>query len=203
MEIPPRDATDGAVGPSGRHLDIIFDVDLGELVDGHRVIVRGIEHRREEEVPDLTTQIRERLAARMREGANALEINVQWLEPDALTSIETKVVFTSAALHFEFVPGLHESEQKEKGPFFWHWTLQCSDDVGTVYDHDNGGAFDPRGGGTASHGMRDLGGQIPGHAGRLTIDFEPAEAWHPQRPWRHQLVVDLREGRVIDTEEVG
>jgi hypothetical protein len=47
-KIPPRTAVDAyfarmrAVGVQ-RQLDVAFDVDLGELVDGHHVVVRGIE----------------------------------------------------------------------------------------------------------------------------------------------------------------
>ena len=48
QDIPPRTATDAYLAraaSSGRavRLDVVFDVDLGELVDGHRVIARGVE----------------------------------------------------------------------------------------------------------------------------------------------------------------
>ncbi len=42
--LPSRDATDGYLARSGRRIDIACDVDLGELVKGHHVVVRGIEH---------------------------------------------------------------------------------------------------------------------------------------------------------------
>lgn len=48
IPIPPRTAVDAyfahlrAMGVQ-RHLDVTFDVDLGELVEGHHVVVRGIE----------------------------------------------------------------------------------------------------------------------------------------------------------------
>jgi hypothetical protein len=42
MDIPPRTATDEHVYLTGRTLDIVFDVDLGELVKGRHVIARGI-----------------------------------------------------------------------------------------------------------------------------------------------------------------
>jgi hypothetical protein len=41
--IPPRTATDVYLARAAVRLDVVFDVDLGELVDGHRVIARGIE----------------------------------------------------------------------------------------------------------------------------------------------------------------
>ncbi len=47
-DLPPRDATDrflARLGRWGRRIDIPFDVDLGELVNGHRVIARGLELR--------------------------------------------------------------------------------------------------------------------------------------------------------------
>jgi hypothetical protein len=42
--LPGRDATDRYLARSGRRIDIACDVDLGELVRGHHVVVRGIEH---------------------------------------------------------------------------------------------------------------------------------------------------------------
>jgi hypothetical protein len=45
-----------------------------------------------------------------------------------------------------------------------YWRLSVSDDVGTGYSGNNGGAFDDSSGGAATHGARDLGGQIPPHA---------------------------------------
>jgi len=49
MTIPPRTATDdyfrraNDAGGVRRNLDIEFDVDLGELARGHRVVARGLE----------------------------------------------------------------------------------------------------------------------------------------------------------------
>ena len=47
-DLPPRTATERfltRMAVWGRRIDISFDVDLGELVDGHRVIARGLELR--------------------------------------------------------------------------------------------------------------------------------------------------------------
>jgi len=46
--VPPRDATERFLAQMsrwGRRIDVAFDIDLGELVDGHRVIARGLELR--------------------------------------------------------------------------------------------------------------------------------------------------------------
>ncbi|MEU4515761.1 hypothetical protein AB0G05_40235 [Nonomuraea wenchangensis] len=45
FRIPPRTATDAyfARMGGGRRLDIVFDIDLGELLDGHHVVARGLE----------------------------------------------------------------------------------------------------------------------------------------------------------------
>jgi len=41
--LPGRDATERYLARSERQIDIACDVDLGELVKGHHVVVRGIE----------------------------------------------------------------------------------------------------------------------------------------------------------------
>ncbi|MGW2222081.1 hypothetical protein ACWCSD_44440 [Nonomuraea sp. NPDC001684] len=45
ISIPPRTATDAyfAERDGSRRLDIVFDIDLGELVEGHHVVARGLE----------------------------------------------------------------------------------------------------------------------------------------------------------------
>ncbi|UBU10281.1 hypothetical protein [Nonomuraea gerenzanensis] len=45
IDIPPRTATDAYFAGTGgsRRLDLAFDLDLGELVDGHHVVARGLE----------------------------------------------------------------------------------------------------------------------------------------------------------------
>ncbi|MEO3792746.1 hypothetical protein ABGB14_21240 [Nonomuraea sp. B10E15] len=45
FQIPPRTATDAYLSRMGGsiRLDIVFDVDLGELVEGHHVVARGLE----------------------------------------------------------------------------------------------------------------------------------------------------------------
>ncbi|MGA5765196.1 hypothetical protein [Nonomuraea bangladeshensis] len=45
FNIPPRTATDAYLARMGgrRRLDIVFDIDLGELVEGHHVVARGLE----------------------------------------------------------------------------------------------------------------------------------------------------------------
>jgi hypothetical protein len=41
-DLPPRTATDAYLAEIGEVLDVTLDLDLGELVVGHRVIARGI-----------------------------------------------------------------------------------------------------------------------------------------------------------------
>lgn len=45
IRIPPRTATDAYFAKMGgaRRLDIVFDIDLGELLEGHHVVARGLE----------------------------------------------------------------------------------------------------------------------------------------------------------------
>jgi hypothetical protein len=45
FRIPPRTATDTYFAKMGgaRRLDIVFDIDLGELLEGHHVVARGLE----------------------------------------------------------------------------------------------------------------------------------------------------------------
>jgi len=42
--VPERVETEAYLAQVGKELDLVCDVDVGSLVDGHRVIVRGIEH---------------------------------------------------------------------------------------------------------------------------------------------------------------
>jgi hypothetical protein len=39
--LPSRDATDSFMARMGWTMDISFDIDLGELVEGHQVVARG------------------------------------------------------------------------------------------------------------------------------------------------------------------
>jgi hypothetical protein len=92
------------------------------------------------------------------------------------------------------VPGVAHNEVPDQ-PFFWYWMLRATDDIGTHYDDNNGGAFDDRGGDT-SRGTRDIGGSIPDAARRLTLQFEPAQGWTPPEPWVRELSIDLATGNV-------
>jgi hypothetical protein len=42
VDIPPRTVTDAYLTMVGETLDVVFDADLGEVIDGHHVVVRGI-----------------------------------------------------------------------------------------------------------------------------------------------------------------
>ncbi len=200
MRIPPRTATDSYLAKQSTQLDIVFDVDLGELVRGHHVVARGIMLGGPDRVPRID---RERLQELM-ESAEGPSSGGGFIsrrgparsdpaEPDP-GEPDTEMTMTEPELHYEFVPGMDLGEA-EHG-FAWYWMMYASDDVGTEYADYNGGAFDPDSGGAASHGTRDIGGQIPPEASRLTLRFEPPEDWVPPEPWRREVVIDLRERRL-------
>jgi len=42
VDIPLRTVTDDYLAMVGETLDVVFDLDLGELINGHHVVVRGI-----------------------------------------------------------------------------------------------------------------------------------------------------------------
>lgn len=155
FKIPPRTATDAYLAKmrGSRRLDLVFDIDLGELLDGHHVVARGLE---------------------LSEGGGAL--------------------------HYEFVPGVSGDEEDDKGPFFWYWMLSTEDDLGTPYEDDNTGAFDPEGV-AAAHGSRDLGGPVPPSARRLSVTFTPATGWTPAGPWCRRLDITLPDGPVEETRQ--
>jgi len=124
-------ATDEHLFLTGRTLDIVFDVDLGELVKDRHVIVRGIT-----------------------------------LGGSSRRLMSGDLVPTQAELHYEFVPGATEewADQNE-----WWWTLSVADDTNSECGRDNFGSFDSSSGGASTAGTRQLGGQIPQDARRLTI----------------------------------
>jgi hypothetical protein len=104
-------------------------------------------------------------------------------------------VMTEPELHHEFVPALTDTEA---GTIDWYWTLTVTDDTGTPYSDDNGGTFARSTAAAASHGTRDLGGQIPPQARRLTIRSAPAPGWIPPGPWRRSIDIDLSQRRLLD-----
>ena len=141
--LPPRTATDAYLAEIGETLDIEFDVDLGELVEGHRVVARGI-------------------------------LNLPG----------------GAELHYELVPGW-DSAAAPTG-----WAVSAHDDAGTDYGGVSGGALDPPGGdGTATHGIRDLGGPIPADANVLTLEVTLDR---PLTGYTKRLVVELTTGALTE-----
>ena len=154
--VPPRDATrrffdNMAEAGIDRALDIEFDTDLGELIPGHHVVLRGIE-------------------------------------------------LCSGQLHYEFVPGMTDAKMQEGGPpFWWFWLVHTTDDLGTVYSDDNGGAIDTRRGGPATHGVQNLGGAIPVAAPRLMLTFEAPEGWQAPADSIRSLANDLRNRTIVES----
>jgi hypothetical protein len=190
VKIPPRTVTDQYLARMGEHLDVVFDVDLGELVRGHHVVARGIMRERTVQVPRYDTSRLRDMTGRGRDPGNGGGFLNSGQAPGAVAMEER---LTEPELHYEFVPGL----AGERG-FDWYWMLEVTDDAGTEYSDSNGGAFDGHSAGTAAHGTRDLGGQIPPQARRLTIRFEPPTGWTPPEPWRRMIEIDLRERRLLD-----
>jgi hypothetical protein len=171
MDLPPRDDGERAMATPGGRIDIPFDVDLGELINGHHIVARGIE--------------RGALARR------------RWLERDSageLKKMNAPVIETEAALHFDVFPGLEEDEELSKGFQYDLWELGAEDNVGTRYRSGNG-CCENRGP-AVSQGYLFLGAQIPESATLLTLRFQPAEGWEPPEPWLRRVLVDLRTGRV-------
>jgi hypothetical protein len=87
-------------------------------------------------------------------------------------------------LHYEHLPGLTKNSVTPD------WSLTFRDDVGTKYVEDEGGAYDPEGGGSATHGLRDIG-IIPTRARILTILARPSYEWEPRELWTCSYEVDL------------
>jgi hypothetical protein len=189
VKIPPRTVTDQYLARRSDHLDVVFDVDLGELVKGHHVVARGIMLGRPARVLRHDTSRLDALVRRGEDPGNGGGFFRRAETPEP--AVEERL--TEPELHYEFVPGLAE----DRG-FDWYWMLDMTDNVGTEYSNSNGGAFDGRSGEAASHGTRDLGGQIPPQAQRLTIRFRPAQGWIPPEPWRRTIDIDLRERRLLD-----
>jgi hypothetical protein len=200
----PRDATERYLEQAGRALDIVFDVDLGELVKGHHVIVRGVDlghdisiTRSQQEFRQRAEQGAELILDRGEENRlggfqSFVRINPS---PEDREIVET--VRSEPELHYEFIPGL-EPDESPNDHFFWYWMLTTSDDVGTEYQDHNNGTLARHEGGVATHGTRDLGGRIPDSATRLSFTFEPPSGWTPTNPIRQGLAIDLVTLRLLD-----
>jgi hypothetical protein len=200
----PRDATERYLAQAARELDIVFDVDLGELVKGHHVIVRGIDlghdipitrwqqefQKRAEQEADLILDQGEIIPS------GGFQSFVR-INPSSEDREIVETVRSEPEVHYEFVPGL-EADESPDDHFFWYWMLTTSYDVGTEYQDHNNGTLARHEGGAATHGTRDLGGRIPDSATRLRITFEPPSGWAPTNPIRQELAVDLVALRLLD-----
>jgi hypothetical protein len=171
--LPSREVTDQYVQASGRTLDFVFDVDLGEQMPEHHVVARGIGPAPRVGVP---------------EGVDVPQ--------DEVDHVRTSNATPRDQVHFEHVPGLTRDSTTPD------WWFTVSDDVGTAYSGVDEGAYDWQSGGPATHAVRELGGKIPPAASQLTLHFLPGHdrngmAWNPPEPWRRELVIDLRSGKPV------
>ena len=186
---------------SGRSLaavDIELDIDVGEIVDGHHVVLKGIELERFVPVHRWQRQAeieRDATMTAMREAGQSYQRSVRRLTAEDLEVVGSKRL--QPELHYSFVPGLRPGEEEAHGSFFWYWMLHVSDDLGTAYGDANGGAIGRPEGGASTEGVRDIGGFVPKEASRLLLEFEPASSWDPPEPWTQRVVVDLRTRRAI------
>jgi len=104
-----------------------------------------------------------------------------------------------ASLSYVIVPAL--SDEEHDG-FAWYWMLAASDDLGTEYLDNNGGAFGPSADGETTEGTRDIGGDIPIEASWLDLSFDPPGEWSPPTPWTREIRVDLHEEGPADGPRV-
>jgi len=180
VPLPPRDAVDDTLRVENIQLASIFDLDLGELVEGRRVIARGISRGRTAWIP-----VREDLEnlPKRRVVVNGIELEALDGEPRRyLAELEDE-------LHYEVVPSLAEGERLD------HWWMEVTDDLGTTYNDNQTGAYGLAYGGSATIGSRDLGGRVPEAAAWLEIRFRPGG--RPQGRWCAQLDVDLEGDAVV------
>lgn len=173
MDLPERSATDRYIKARGSKLDYKFDIDLGELIPGHHVVVRGIGPAPIISVPPTADLPRE-----------------------DLDNIDRSNQTPRDQVHFEHVPGLTPDSATPT------WSLTVSDNAGTRYSGVDEGAYDGQSGGPATHGVRELGGKIPATATFLSLVFDPGydregdQQWVPTGPWKGELCINLRAGQV-------
>jgi hypothetical protein len=195
VHLPARTATDDYLARMGERLDVVFDVDLGELAKGHHIVARGLALGRSVPAPRFDRDELRRLISGSSDPANGGGFfgRKAGQGPDA-----EEHVHTEAELHYEFVPALNNGRSGRFDPTPVFWMVYASDDVGTAYNDYNTGAYDGSSTGPSSHGNRDIGGQVPPEATRLTLTFKPAFDWKPPEPWRRELVIDLVNRRLVE-----
>jgi hypothetical protein len=203
----PRDMTDAYLKQAGHGLDIVFDIDLGELVEGHHVIARGVDLGRRVDLRRWEAELQQQFESEMEEEEARLATqgmglgSVQTVRRRILTEQDREVVgsrLLESELHYEFVPGLVD----DKEGFYWYWMLHTSDDLGTPYSDANNGTRGPATGGSATHATRDLGARIPSTATRLRISFSTASGWEPYESWVKEIEIDLLVRSVISVTSV-
>ena len=175
VEVPNRTATDRYVQLSGRKLDHMFDIDLGELIPGHHVIARGIGPAPKSSIPESAD-----------------------VPQNLIDEIERGDRIPRDQIHFEHVPGLTQNGVTPD------WSFTVSDDVGTPYSGVDEGAYDGHSGGTATvPRSRTRGKGSQADATRLTLRLVPGydgtgHQWRPPEPWNRDVKIDLRTGRSTD-----
>ncbi len=184
-------------------MDFSLDIDLGELIPRHHVVLTGIDFGETVDVPRFRAEVEAKVAERVAKihrgevpGGLGISVSYRKLTPHDLEPVGTRKVEPS--LHYKFVPGIEPSEEEGNEAFFWYWMLSVSDDAGTHYRDDNGGAKERAAGGMATPATRDIEGHIPADASRLFLRFTPPHGWEPPEPWPRELQLDVIHRRVID-----
>jgi hypothetical protein len=179
--------------------EVPLDHDLGELVRGHRVVLRGLTLNRVKYFPRYLMKLKEERDSTIHL-VTGPSVTSTVIDLEALSDEDRELVpapNSGDELYFDYVPGIVRDEHVE------YWWLKVSDDIGTVYfDEGTLDGFDGGGGGgvslaggASSDATRDIGRLIPEEASILKLEFRPAAYWSPPGPWIRELSIDLNPQR--------
>jgi hypothetical protein len=182
---------------------IPIEIDLGELVRGHHVVLRSLTVNRVREIKRWQYEAEERhrlwLEQFVRDGGGQ-SFQTEIRRP-AWTGRDHEIVERrplEPELEYEFTPGLRP-EEDQQDHFFWYWMMKTSDDLGSVYRDDNSGGRGPAIGGDATRGTRDICGFIPPGAHWLFLDFSPTGDWVLHEAVQDYVEIDVW-GRIAPLE---
>jgi hypothetical protein len=175
--------------------EIPLDINLGELVRGHRVVLTGLTLGRVKYTARYLQKLHEDSASTIHL-VTGPSVTYTRIDLERLSDEDRELLPADNSeddLHFDYVPGVTRDER------FEFWWLKVSDDVGTEYfdptsldgfDGGGGGGYS-RAGGDRSDGTRDVGNLIPAAAGIITLEFRPGAYWTPPGPWIREVSIDL------------